>query len=97
MERRALIALALSFVVFMAFIFFGEKMKHPVAPAPQTQTAAQTCGPGPASGGGATRTCPRHRRRCGRRRPGPPRTWWWTPPCTGRYSPNWGPGSRASN
>ena len=39
MERRALIALALSFVVFMAFIFFGEKLKRPVAPSPQTQTA----------------------------------------------------------
>jgi len=40
MERRALIALALSFLVFMAFIYFGDKMKHPVAPAPATQTTA---------------------------------------------------------
>jgi YidC/Oxa1 family membrane protein insertase len=46
MERRALIALALSFVVFMAFIFFGEKMKRPVPP--QTQTAAQPAAPAPA-------------------------------------------------
>jgi YidC/Oxa1 family membrane protein insertase len=38
MEKRALIALALSFVVFMVFIYFGEKMKRPVAPPPQTQT-----------------------------------------------------------
>jgi YidC/Oxa1 family membrane protein insertase len=48
MERRALIALALSFVVFMAFIFFGEKMKRPVPPSPQTQTAAQPTAPAPA-------------------------------------------------
>ena len=40
MERRALIALALSFVVFMVFIYFGDKMKPPVAPAPATQTTA---------------------------------------------------------
>ena len=39
MERRALIALALSFVVFMAFIYYGEKPKRPVAPSPATQTA----------------------------------------------------------
>ena len=29
MERRALIALALSFVVFMAFMYYGEKTKTP--------------------------------------------------------------------
>jgi YidC/Oxa1 family membrane protein insertase len=40
MERRALIALALSFVVFMAFMYYGEKTKTPTAPAPATQTAA---------------------------------------------------------
>ena len=40
MERRALIALALSFVVFMAFMYYGEKTKTPMAPAPATQTAA---------------------------------------------------------
>jgi YidC/Oxa1 family membrane protein insertase len=40
MERRALIALALSFVVFMAFMYYGEKTKSPTAPAPATQTAA---------------------------------------------------------
>ena len=33
MERRALIALALSFVVFMAFMYYGEKTKSPTAPA----------------------------------------------------------------
>ena len=49
MERRALIALALSFVVFMAFIFFGEKLKPPVPPAPQTQTAAKPAAPAPAA------------------------------------------------
>jgi YidC/Oxa1 family membrane protein insertase len=42
MERRALIALALSFVVFMAFIYYGEKTKSPNTPAPATQTAAKT-------------------------------------------------------
>jgi YidC/Oxa1 family membrane protein insertase len=40
MERRALIALALSFVVFMAFIYYGEKTKPPKAPSPATQTPA---------------------------------------------------------
>ena len=40
MERRALIALALSFVVFMAFIYYGEKTKPPTAPSPATQTPA---------------------------------------------------------
>ena len=39
MERRALIALALSFVVFMAFIYYGEMTKTPQAPAPATQTS----------------------------------------------------------
>ncbi|MGO8763182.1 MAG: membrane protein insertase YidC [Desulfobaccales bacterium] len=39
MERRALIALALSFAVFMAFIYYGEKNKSPKAPAPATQTS----------------------------------------------------------
>ena len=40
MERRALIALAFSFVVFMAFMYYGEKTKGPTAPSPATQTAA---------------------------------------------------------
>ena len=40
MERRALIALALSFLVFMAFIYYGEKPKPPAAPSPATQTPA---------------------------------------------------------
>jgi YidC/Oxa1 family membrane protein insertase len=47
MERRALIALALSFVVFMVFIFFGEKMKRPVPSSPQTQTAPAPPAPPP--------------------------------------------------
>jgi YidC/Oxa1 family membrane protein insertase len=58
MERRALIALALSFVVFMAFIFFGEKLKHPVPPSPQTQTAAQPAAPAPAPSPEAAKTPP---------------------------------------
>jgi YidC/Oxa1 family membrane protein insertase len=47
MERRALIALALSFAVFMAFIYFGEKLKRPVPPSPQTQTESQPATPAP--------------------------------------------------
>ena len=49
MENRALIALALSFVVFLVFILYGEKMHHPVAPPPATQTTApQPAAPAPA-------------------------------------------------
>ena len=49
MERRALIALALSFAVFMAFIYYGEKTKPPEAPAPATQTSpAAPAAPAPA-------------------------------------------------
>ncbi len=49
MENRALIALALSFVVFLVFILYGEKMHHPVAPPPATQaTAPQPAAPAPA-------------------------------------------------
>ena len=49
MERRALIALALSFVVFMAFIYYGEKTKPLMAPSPATQTTkAPTEAPAPA-------------------------------------------------
>jgi YidC/Oxa1 family membrane protein insertase len=40
MEKRALIALALSFLVFVVFIYFGNKMKYPVAPAPSTPPPA---------------------------------------------------------
>jgi YidC/Oxa1 family membrane protein insertase len=48
MEKRALIALALSFVVFMVFIYFGDKLKKPTAPSPATQTtAAQPVAPAP--------------------------------------------------
>ncbi len=57
MERRALIALALSFVVFMAFIYFGDKLKRPVPPAPQTQTA-QPEAPAPAPPPEAARPAP---------------------------------------
>ena len=56
MERRALIALALSFVVFMGFMYYGEKTKGPSAPAPATQTAA----PAPA----ASTPAPRLRQPC---------------------------------
>jgi YidC/Oxa1 family membrane protein insertase len=58
MERRALIALALSFVVFMAFIYFGEKMKRPVPPSPQTQTAPQPAAPAPPPPPVAARSAP---------------------------------------
>ena len=40
MEKRAMIALALSFVVFLAFMYVGEKSR--VRPVPETQQAQQT-------------------------------------------------------
>jgi len=52
MERRALIALALSFAVFMAFIYYGDKTKSPTAPSPATQTAtALPAAPAPSPAG----------------------------------------------
>lgn len=51
MENRALIALALSFAVFIAFMFFGQKMQPPVAPetpAPQAEVKPATPAPAPA-------------------------------------------------
>ena len=50
MERRALIALALSFLVFLAFIYFGQtfqKRQAPEAPAPVT--TAKPAAPAPAA------------------------------------------------
>lgn len=48
MEKRALIALGLSFLVFMLFIYFGDKMKMPGTPsAPAPQTAAKPEKPAP--------------------------------------------------
>jgi YidC/Oxa1 family membrane protein insertase len=38
MERRALIALALSFLVFVVFIYYGDRFQRPLSPAPSTQT-----------------------------------------------------------
>jgi YidC/Oxa1 family membrane protein insertase len=58
MEKRALIALALSFVVFMAFIYFGEKLKTPAPSSPQTQTAAKPAAPAPAPPPVAARPAP---------------------------------------
>jgi YidC/Oxa1 family membrane protein insertase len=58
MEKRALIALALSFVVFMAFIYFGEKLKTPAPSSPQTQTAAKPAAPAPAPPPVAARSAP---------------------------------------
>ena len=50
MERRALIALALSFAVFMAFMYYGEKTKRPTAPSAVSQKAvAPQAAPAPAS------------------------------------------------
>jgi YidC/Oxa1 family membrane protein insertase len=40
MERRALIALSLSFAVFMAYMYYGEMTKPSTAPSPATQTTA---------------------------------------------------------
>jgi YidC/Oxa1 family membrane protein insertase len=57
MERRALIALALSFAVFMAFIYYGEKTKSPTAPSPATQTTpASPASPAPAPAPAAAAT-----------------------------------------
>ena len=44
MERRALIALALSFVVFMAFMYYGEMTKRPAAPSAVSQKAPAPAG-----------------------------------------------------
>ena len=63
MERRALIALALSFVVFMAFMYYGEKTKTPHGARccqPKSRGATGGPGPGAACGRGAP---PRRRRR----------------------------------
>ena len=57
MERRALIALALSFAVFMAFIYYGEKNKGPKAPVPLPPKPPLRRGPGPGSGSGSGRAC----------------------------------------
>ena len=46
MERRALIALALSFAVFLAFIYFGQSMYKP--PVSETPTPAPVAKPAPA-------------------------------------------------
>jgi len=48
MENRALIALALSFAIFVAFLYFGQKMQKPVptgAPAPQAEVKPATPSP----------------------------------------------------
>ncbi|MHB8069863.1 MAG: membrane protein insertase YidC [Desulfobaccales bacterium] len=49
MENRALIALALSFAVFIAFMFFGQKAQPPVGPeTPAQQAEVQPATPAPA-------------------------------------------------
>lgn len=59
MERRALIALALSFVVFMAFMYYGEKTKSPTAPSAFSQKAATPpVAPAPAPPAAAARPTP---------------------------------------
>jgi YidC/Oxa1 family membrane protein insertase len=48
MERRALIALALSFLVFVVFIYYGDRMRRPLTPTPSTQAPeAPTPAPAP--------------------------------------------------
>ena len=47
MERRALIALALSFVVFMAFMYYGEMTKRPAATPAVSQQAPAAPAPAP--------------------------------------------------
>lgn len=48
MENRALIALALSFVIFMVFMYVGEKTKKAPPPAPPTATEGKPAVPPPA-------------------------------------------------
>jgi len=49
MENRALIALALSFVVFLAFLYFGQTITKPVAPEkPAPQAEVKPAAPVPA-------------------------------------------------
>jgi len=49
MEKRALLALALSFLVFISFIYFGDKLKKPTVPEPPAaKTAAKPEAPPPA-------------------------------------------------
>ena len=59
MERRALIALALSFVVFMGFMYYGEKTKGPIGapschPNRPGANGPGAHGPGPGSGSRAS-------------------------------------------
>ncbi|MBI4796511.1 MAG: membrane protein insertase YidC [Deltaproteobacteria bacterium] len=52
MENRALIALALSFVIFLGFMYFGQKMQPPAVtetPAPQAEVKPTTPVPAPAA------------------------------------------------
>ncbi len=59
MEKRALIALGLSFLVFIAFIFYGEKFKRPAEPQPTAQTApAAPSAPAPTPGPVAAQPAP---------------------------------------
>ena len=59
MEKRAVIALGLSFLVFIAFIFYGEKFKRPAEPQPTAQTApAAPSAPAPAPGPVAAQPAP---------------------------------------
>jgi YidC/Oxa1 family membrane protein insertase len=63
MERRALLALALSFLVFLVFIYFGQtfyKRQAPEAPVPVTtaKPAAPTPAPVPAPAAPAARPSP---------------------------------------
>jgi hypothetical protein len=86
MEKRAMIALALSFVVFLVFMYIGEKSK--VRPLPEAQQAKQTQPAQPVArlprprlpNGGESRLPAR------RSRPGRLKTWWWNP-VFGRCSP----------
>ena len=62
MEKRALIALALSFVVFMAFMYYGEKTKAPPgARSCQPKPLDRPGGLGPGAGPGQPRASPLRR------------------------------------
>jgi len=58
MERRALIALALSFLVFLVFIYYGDRLQRPFGPVPSTPTPQAPAPPAPAPAAPPTPAAP---------------------------------------
>ena len=92
MEKRAMIALALSMAVFVVFMYIGQRSR--VGQVSPTQESQQTR-PSPSKPNRPKGRWPRlppvrrPNRRWPRLRSRPSRagTWWWRPLCFGRYSP----------